>query len=289
MYLLFVDESGTHPGPHPFVLGGMAIHEDDATRLQKELDQIVIEKLGRVPPNLDEYEVHASEMRNAKKPKAGAELKNQSIWVNVERSVRLSILDAVYERISSFVPTNPKLPTVLFGVAVERDFHSEWSPVERERWAYEVLLGKFDVMLKTVRTQRGLPNRGLVIHDRRVVAERDIQGWTAAWRSTAERIGQLRNLADVPLFGDSRATRLLQVADVVSYAVFRRYNRQAINSDYFDKIWPAFHSEADVVHGAVHYTPSYGDGSCDCEPCKHRLLAEASKSVKHKSNKRPKR
>lgn len=30
MYLLFVDESGTHPGPHPFVLGGVAIHEDDA-------------------------------------------------------------------------------------------------------------------------------------------------------------------------------------------------------------------------------------------------------------------
>lgn len=46
MYLLFVDESGTHPGPHPFILGGIAIHEDDAARLQKELDQVVIEALG---------------------------------------------------------------------------------------------------------------------------------------------------------------------------------------------------------------------------------------------------
>lgn len=286
MYLLFVDESGTHPGPHPFVLGAMAIHEDDAAQLQKQLDQIVIEKLGRVPPNLDEYEVHASEMRNAKKPKVGASPQKQSIWANVDRSVRLSILDAVYAKLTAFTPSNPNLPTVLFGVAVERDFHADWSPVERERWAYEVLLGKFDVMLKMLRVQRKLPNRGLVIHDRRVVAERDIQGWTAAWRSTAERIGQLRNLADVPLFGDSRATRLLQVADVVSYAVFRRYNRQALNSDYFDAIWPAFHTEADVVHGAVHYTPSYGDGSCDCEPCKHRLLTEAAKSARPK---RPRR
>lgn len=280
MYLLFVDESGTHPGPHPFVLGAMAIHEDDTARLQKELDEIVIEKLGRVPPNLDEYEVHASEMRNAKKPKSIALTQQKSIWANVDRAVRLAILDAVYEKLVDFVPANAQLPMMLFGVAVERDFHPNWSPVERERWAYEVLLGKFDVMLKMLRTQRHLPNRGLVIHDRRVVAERDIQGWTAAWRSTAERIGQLRNLADVPLFGDSRATRLLQVADVVSYAVFRRYNRQAASTDYFDKIWPAFHSEGDAVHGAVHYTPSYGNGSCHCEPCRQRLLAEAVRSTR---------
>ncbi len=281
MYLLFVDESGTHPGPHPFVLGGVAVHEDDAAQLQKELDQIVIDQLGRVPPNLDEYEVHASDMRNARKPKTGAPQKSVSIWANVDRSVRLATLSEVYKHLAGFTPSNPDLPVVLFGVAVERDFHPDWSPIERERWAYEVLLGKFDVMLKTLRTQRKLPNRGLVIHDRRVVAERDIQGWTAQWRSTAERIGQLRNLADVPLFGDSRATRLLQAADVVSYAVFRRYNRDAVNSEYFDLVWPAFHSEGEVVHGAVHYTPDYNTGSCDCEPCDQRLKAEAAKATSY--------
>ncbi|MFT4280637.1 DUF3800 domain-containing protein [Microbacterium sp.] len=284
MYLLFVDESGTHPGPHPFVLGGVAVHEDDAAQLQKELDQLVIDQLKRVPPNLDEYEVHASDMRNARKPKSESPHRQTSIWANVERSVRLAILTEVYKRLADFTPSNPDLPVVLFGVAVERDFHSDWSPVERERWAYEVLLGKFDVMLKTLRTQRNLPNRGLVIHDRRVVAERDIQTWTAQWRSTAERIGQLRNLADVPLFGDSRATRLLQAADVVSYAVFRRYNRNASSSEYFDIIWPAFHSEKDAVHGAVHYTPEYSTGSCDCEPCDQRLKAEAAKTKMYGRN-----
>ncbi|WP_460003801.1 DUF3800 domain-containing protein [Microbacterium xylanilyticum] len=132
MYLLFVDESGTHPGPHPFVLGAMAIHEDDAAQLQRQLDQIVIEHLGRVPPNLDEYEVHASEMRNAKKPKDGSSPQNQSIWANVDRAVRLAILDAVYEKLTTFIPSNAKLPAVLFGVAVERDFHSDWSQIERD-------------------------------------------------------------------------------------------------------------------------------------------------------------
>lgn len=276
MYLLFVDESGTHPGHHPFVLGGVAIHEDDATRLQKSVDALVVKHLGRIPPNLDEYELHASEMRNAKKPKVDTGQK-VSIWANVPRTTRLAILAEAYDELCSFQPLNPDLPLVLFSVAVERSFHPDWSPFERERWAYEVLLGKFDVMLKTLRNHKRLPNRGLVIHDRRVVAERDIQSWVAQWRETAERIGQLQNLADVPLFGDSRATRLLQMADLVSYAVFRNYNTQAPSVDEFNKIWPAFHTEGTTTHGCVHFTPSYGQGSCQCAPCKQRLLAESTK------------
>ena len=51
-----------------FVLGGLAIHEDDTLRLQRSLDSLVVEHLVRVPLNLDEYELHAAEMRNAKKP-----------------------------------------------------------------------------------------------------------------------------------------------------------------------------------------------------------------------------
>lgn len=278
MYLLFVDESGTHGGPHPFVLGGMAIHEDDAALMQKALDDLVVAHLARVPVNLEEYELHASEMRNAKKPdetKAG----RASIWANVDRSLRSALLADAYKLVVNFAPTNPKLPVVLFGVAVEKDFHTSWSEQERERFAYEVLLGKFDVMLKTLR-RRKLPNRGLVVHDRRVVAERDIQTWVTAWRATAERIGQLRNLADVPLFADSRATRLLQVADLVSYAIFRRYNPPANDSTAFDLMWPAFHTVGGVTHGCVHYTPSYGQGACQCAPCEQRLKAEAVKSAK---------
>ncbi|NEM91985.1 DUF3800 domain-containing protein [Galbitalea soli] len=275
---MFVDESGTHGGPHPFVLGAMAIHEDDAALMQKALDDLVVRHLSRVPVNLEEYELHASEMRNAKKPDE-TRTGRASIWANVDRPLRLALLADAYKLVVNFAPTNPKLPIVLFGVAVEKAFHSAWSEQERERFAYEVLLGKFDVMLKTLR-RRKLPNRGLVIHDRRVVAERDIQSWVTAWRATAERIGQLRNLADVPLFADSRATRLLQVADLVSYAIFRRYNAPANDSTAFDLMWPAFHTESGVTHGCVHYTPSYRQGACQCAPCEQRLKAEAARSAK---------
>lgn len=277
MYLLFVDESGTHGGVHPFVLGAMAIHEDDAAIMQKALDALVVKHLGRVPLNLEEYELHASELRNAKKPQAGKPGKT-SIWANVDRGVRAALLEEAYELIVSFQPVNPALPIVLFSVVVEKKFRSNWAELERERFAYEVLLGKFDVMLKNV--SRTLPNRGLVIHDRRVVAEHDIQTWTTAWRATAERIGQLKMLADVPLFADSRATRLLQVADLVSYAVFRRYNPPGADRSAFDILWPAFHTDSGVTHGCVHFTPDFGQGECDCSPCEQRLRAEAHKAAR---------
>ncbi|MDF9877423.1 DUF3800 domain-containing protein [Cellulosimicrobium cellulans] len=281
--MLFVDESGTHGGSPAFVLGGAAIHEDDAQRLQVSLDELVVKHLGRIPVNLDEYELHAGEMRNAKKPRADASPSARaSVWATIDRATRLALLAEAYSLVASFTPTDPKLPLVLFGVVLDAGFHAGELPIERERFAYEVLLNKFDVMLKNSRTERGRPNRGLVVHDRRLVAERDIQSWVSQWRAAAGTIGQLRNLADVPLFADSRATRLLQVADLVSYAMFRRYSPEVFDLSYFKTIWPAFHAEAGQVHGCVHYTPSYGQGNCACEACQVRLAADGGGPVRRR-------
>jgi hypothetical protein len=289
VYLLFVDESGTHGGSHAFVLGGLAIHEDDAARLQKLLDRLVSFHLGRIPPNLDEYELHASEMRNAKKPEP-TDLKGPavtSIWASLPRSTRLRLLTDAYKLIARFRPANVRQPLALFGVVVESRFRSGWSQIERERFAYEVLLNKFDMMLKNIRVEEGLNNRGLVIHDRRVVAERDIQSWTSEWRAAAGNIGQLRNLADVPLFADSRATRLLQGADLISYALYRRYSPTVTNRDDFNTIWPRFHGDEGVIHGCVHFSPSYGQGACDCEPCSSRLAYEGKQQATQAEEKPP--
>lgn len=277
MYLLFVDESGTHGGSHAFVLGGIAIHESDSQRLQGDLDRLVAAKLGKRPSNLDEFELHASEMRNAKKPTGPKAERSggSSIWANYPRAMRKELLDDAYRLIADFKPRDPALPTALFGVVVDSRFRPEWSQIERERYAYEVLLNKFDVMLKNLRVHKNLNNRGLVIHDRRVVAERDIQSWTSEWRAAAGRIGRLMNLADVPLFADSRATRLLQVADLVSYSLFRRFTPGRSAEASFTTLWPAFHAEKGQVHGCIHFSPSFGQGACECEPCAGRLSAEA--------------
>jgi hypothetical protein len=183
----------------------------------------------------------------------------------------LRLLEDSYRLVANFQPSNPKLPVTFFGVVVDRGFHSNWSPLEREKFGYEVLLNKFDMMLKKNQPFPGQTNKGLVIHDRRVVAEADIQSWTSGWRVAAGKVGQLKNLADVPLFASSRASRLLQVADLLAYALYRRYNPDMHDGRYFKLIWPSFAPGGRDLHNCAHYTPSYGAGDCKCEPCTERL------------------
>ena len=65
--------------------------------------------------------------------------------------------------------------------------------------------------------------------------------------------GNLRNLAEVPLFVDSQASRIIQIADLVAWAVWRRYEFQ--DTRYFDRIVSRFDSEGGVLHGARSFWP----------------------------------
>ena len=53
-----------------------------------------------------------------------------------------------------------------------------------------------------------------------------------------------------PFFVDSRASRLVQIADHVAYSVFRRYNSG--DAHYFDIIAHRFDTVDNVIHGLVH-------------------------------------
>lgn len=279
MYLLFADESGTHGSSHSFIVGGIAVHEHDAQNLQRTLDRVVAPYAVAARLSSEDLELHAAEIRNAKPPATSSRARSVSPWSLVPRKDRLACLDEAYQAIANFQPYDSSFPVALFGVVIDLSFHTSWSTIERERYAYEVMLNKFDVMLKRLRRSGNNANRGLVIHDRRVVAERDIQEWTREWQKAAGTVGQLRNMADVPLFADSRASRLLQAADLVSYALYRHYDPDRRNADYIEDLWDKFDSVDGVMHGCVNYTPSFGAGSCKCRPCEGRLLVEAAKSL----------
>jgi hypothetical protein len=279
MYLLFADESGTHGGSPVFVVCGLAVHEHDAQNLQRSLASAVEPYAATARLSADDLELHAAVMRNAAPPGRRQTGRHISPWTLLSRSDRLNCLNDAYRRIANFRPSDPDLPIVAFGVVLDLHFHSSLSTVERERFAYEVILNKFDVMLKRKRQRSYGANRGLVIHDRRVVAEKDIQEWTREWQKAAGTVGQLRNMADVPLFADSRASRLIQAADLVSYALYRHYAGGARNPDYIEGLWEKFDTADKQMHGCVHYTPEFGTGSCVCKPCQGRLLIEAARSI----------
>lgn len=59
--------------------------------------------------------------------------------------------------------------------------------------------------------------------------------------------GKTSNYAEVPVFLDSKASRLIQLADLVAYAIFRKY--EACDDSFFNEIRHCFDSEGGVNHG----------------------------------------
>ena len=108
-------------------------------------------------------------------------------------------------------------------------------------------------------------HRGLVILDKSA-HETTLQQMSVEFRTLGTSWGVIRNLADTPLFVDSRASRVIQLADHVAYSVFRRY--QSRDTQYIDLIDSKFDSEDGIVHGLAHKEP--GNPDCMCIACLSR-------------------
>jgi len=138
------------------------------------------------------------------------------------------------------------------------------SPSDAVDYAFEQVCTRFDAFLSR-QYYAGNKQRGLIILDKST-RETRLQGLAAEFKNTGHRYGVLRNMSDVPMFVDSRATRLIQYADLVSYALWQKFEKG--DSEFFDTISDRFDREGGVVHGLMHQTGNRL--SCDCPYCDTR-------------------
>ena len=146
----------------------------------------------------------------------------------------------------------------LFGVVVDKQALSPEDPVG---YAFEQLCNRFDLFLKRLYA-RGDAQRGLIILDKSTQETR-LQSLASEFKVDGHRWGVMRNLAEVPLFVYSRATRLIQYADLVAYALWRKFEKQ--DSEFFNLISSFFDREGSTVHGLHHYKNL--NEPCDCPAC----------------------
>jgi hypothetical protein len=152
----------------------------------------------------------------------------------------------------------------LFGVVVDK---SALSPDDAIEYAFEQICSRFDQFLARL-YRNGNNQRGLIILDKSSQETR-LQSLATEFRTLGHRWGVTRNLVDVPLFVDSRATRLIQYADLVSYAIWRKFEQE--DAEFFDVISDFFDREGGSIHGLHHYRNQY-DNPCDCPGCVSRLI-----------------
>ncbi len=98
------------------------------------------------------------------------------------------------------------------------------------------------------------------------IYERPLQMLARTFRVDGARWGHFRNLAEVPLFVDSAASRMVQLADLVAWSTFRKY--ELSDGRFFDPLIPLFDADGGVLHGLVHRRRM--SDHCYCPACQSR-------------------
>ncbi|MCW5753032.1 MAG: DUF3800 domain-containing protein [Alphaproteobacteria bacterium] len=174
-------------------------------------------------------------------------------WRAIPRPVRQELYLEVLDLLSQSRQAR------LFGVAIHREAISPNDPIE---YAFEQLINRFDRFLGRLH-KKGDTQRGLVILDESSY-ETSLQGLAKEFGRTGHRWGKLYNIGEVPLFVNSRATRMIQIADMIAYALRRYYENG--EARYLDRIAHLFDGEGGARHGLVHFRPT--GTPCNCRACR---------------------
>jgi hypothetical protein len=256
-YLLYLDESGTHGGSPVFILAGIAVHERDAWHLQNSLDGVLTRKLP-AGFNPQDFELHAADIKS---PRRATLKRKASEWGPIPVADRLAILTETYAALARYRSLDSAHPLALFGAVIDKRY------ADFEERAYEEVLHKFDELMTRQGNASGRHEAGIVIHDQALL-ERRIQMRADRWRHLPGRIGTLTHLADVPLFADSRASRLIQGSDFVTWALWRYYGPATSDESRIRQLWDRFDADRGVMHGLIHVSRNFR--TCKCPPCVSR-------------------
>ncbi|MCI5158227.1 MAG: DUF3800 domain-containing protein [Candidatus Electrothrix sp. AUS1_2] len=225
MYLLYADESGsTHDARQQyFVLAGFCASERQGYWLANELDRIA----GQFnPADPSAVELHGSPM-----------ISGRGAWRHHPKADRKKAVEDVLNLFLHSHPSNRLFASVIRKAAV--------SPKDPAETAFEQLASRFDQYLMRLH-KRGDTQRGIIIFDKSTY-ESTIQALATDFRTIGHQWGVIRNLSEVPLFLDSKASRLIQLADIIAYSIFRHYEQA--DSTFFSIINSRFDAEGGIVHG----------------------------------------
>jgi len=246
VYLLYADESGDLRDPPitHFVVGGIAVHEDAvrplAGRINGRINAFVGSRLGK------QLEIHGGPMRFG-----------GGLWERIPENKRNGLARSLMRVIRDWEHEASRSAVQPFVIALDRDFTA--APTET---AYGELLYLLDIFLRTGR-RRGEPHNGILVADRSRY-QRTIEAWVQLARARARLPRQdprrLYALAEAPFFIDSRSTRLMQLADLLAYAVFRGLSANDWN--WANEIVPALMDAEPRRY--LHLTR---DEACGCAAC----------------------
>jgi hypothetical protein len=230
MHLLYVDESGSaaDKSQRYFVLAGVAVFERKTHWIEQHLNAIANTVN---PDNPHDIEFHGSPIRSGK-----------GIWRRFKQTERDDIIKAAL-----IAGISNEKSVRLFACVVEKAADSGRDPVH---CCFEQLAMRFDMFLQRLHTKYHDTQRGLMLFDESSTEKR-LQTLAREFKTNGHAHGKTHNYAEVPVFLDSKATRLIQLADLVAYAIFRQFEHG--DSQYWNIIKGRFDTDNGTQHGLVVY------------------------------------
>ena len=146
VYILYLDESGTHGEASYFVLGGLAVFEREIHWFSRDMDKPQDEFF----PSTFPIHFHASKLRG----KA-----NEAPWDQLEISKRHELKNRVYQIIRN-------RRGVLFACAIEKEW-AKRNNIEAYEYAFEQVVSRFDMFMGRINQAAdedgGEGQRGLLV------------------------------------------------------------------------------------------------------------------------------
>lgn len=225
MHLLYLDESGstTDPDVSHFVLAGVSFFERSTHWAEQKLNDVV---KGLTTGDIHEVELHGSPMHGGR----------GSFW---RKQLRVNRQQAIIDALRVGVGENRDAH--VFAAVIKRGSTTR-DPVE---CAFEELSRRFDLYLAALHRRRDT-QRGIMIFDKSSTENR-LQRLARDFKYNGHAKGTTRNYAEVPLFLDSQASRIIQLADLIAYSFFRAYEKE--DSTYLDVFRHRIHAGGGITHG----------------------------------------
>jgi hypothetical protein len=186
VHILYVDDSGTVDDPTEqfFVLAGVSVFERGLYHQIKAVDDCVADfRIGDDPHDI---ELHASTMYHGR----------DGVWRSIrDRPSREKMIHCALATLKGHANIR------LFAMVIDKAAASPRDPVAM---AFEEMCNRFNLFLARNNDRRDDNQRGLIVMDE-MKHEKPLQMLARRFRIDGARWGHFRNLAEVPLFVDSRA------------------------------------------------------------------------------------
>lgn len=221
--MLYVDDSGSPTGTTDkyCVLAGFVTREDQNYWIQRNIDNLVNQHIG-----MTNIEIHGSPLRTG-----------HGEWRQFPKAKR----ENLFIEILNYIAKNYPRQFILFGTVIKNQGDNVAEDL------FTQITSRFDKFLKRKFVRHQEPARGIAIFDKTRM-EQQFQVWSHVYQKIGNQWGEtLANFAEVPLFLDSKMSRSIQIADIIAYSIFRKFEHN--DNTYFSIIKDCFDKEGKNEYG----------------------------------------